>query len=79
MSLREQARVAVERHRAKNTQPGPKKPRHTVSNPKNVQPVQCEKSYPGYDKRFHAEPGSYGAGFAAVGIGRDVDTGEVWK
>lgn len=78
MSLREQARVAVERHRAKNTQPGPKKPRHEVIVPAHVR-VQTLPGHPGYDTRIHAEPGSYGAGFAAVGIGRDVDTGEVWK
>jgi hypothetical protein len=34
-----------------------------------------------HDPRYHVEPGAkvYGAGFAAVGPGRDVDTGKGWQ
>lgn len=34
-----------------------------------------------YDPRYQFAPGAvtFGAGFAAVGIGRDVDTGREWR
>jgi hypothetical protein len=34
----------------------------------------------GYDPRYQIAPGArvHGAGFASVGIGRDVDTGRGW-
>ena len=72
MSLREQARAAVERHQHNNQTPAPKKPRFVVTNPRNVQPV-AYPGYPGHDTRIHAEPGSFGAGFAAAGIGRYLE------
>lgn len=34
----------------------------------------------GYDPRYQLPPGirTFGAGFAAAGIGRDIDTGREW-
>lgn len=35
----------------------------------------------GYDPRYQFAPGAvtFGAGFTAVGVGRDVDTGKGWR
>ena len=46
-------------------------------------PATVIKSYglaSGFDPRYQCSPGeqAFGAGFAAVGIGRDVDTGTEW-
>jgi hypothetical protein len=39
------------------------------------------KGYPGFDARYQVAPGArvFGAGFSAVGIGRDVTTGKPWQ
>jgi hypothetical protein len=43
-------------------------------------PLRRAKGYT-HDPRFQCAPGEqpFGAGFSAVGIGRDVDTGRAWR
>lgn len=51
----------------------------TACGPARVVPTKGV-GYLGYDARFQVAPGErvHGAGFAAVGIGRDVTTGRPW-
>ena len=49
-----------------------------ATNPNGVQPIIVESV--SYDPRYQVRPGvvPFGAGFSAVGVGRDVNTGRGW-
>lgn len=69
------ANAAARRMGLKKSQHAPDGP---VVVPKTVKVQVCPAA--GFDSRYQVDPASrpFGAGFSAVGIGRDIETGRPW-